>query len=247
VGVIPARYASTRFPGKVLAMLGDRTVLQHVHDRALASAELDRVIVATDDDRVLREVLAFGGTAVLTSDRHRSGTDRVAEAVASAAPECGLVVNIQGDEPFLDSEAVDALARALRSDPEAIWTAVAPLTDDEAAARPSIVKAVLTADGRALYFSRAVVPYLRDPAAGSLRRHHVGIYGYSRELLREFVGLPPSPLETAEGLEQLRALEAGIPIRTVTVGRVFGGIDTKEDLERAIRRLAGGAEREGNG
>ncbi len=246
VGVIPARYASTRFPGKVLAMLGDRTVLQHVHERALACAELDRVIVATDDDRVLREVLAFGGVAVLTSDRHRSGTDRVAEAVEASAPDCELVVNIQGDEPFLDPAAVDALARALRACPGAIWTAVAPLADAEAA-RPSVVKAVVAADGRVLYFSRAPVPYLRDESCADLRRHHVGIYGFSREILRKFVGMPPSALETAEGLEQLRALEGGIPIRAVTVAPALGGIDTQEDLERALRRLAGGAERKGNG
>jgi 3-deoxy-manno-octulosonate cytidylyltransferase (CMP-KDO synthetase) len=246
VGVIPARYASTRFPGKVLAMLGDRTVLQHVHERALACTEIDRVIVATDDDRVLREVLAFGGVAVLTSDRHRSGTDRVAEAVEASASDCELVVNIQGDEPFLDPGAVDALARALRARPDAIWTAVAPLADPEASTRPSVVKAVVTADGRVLYFSRAPVPYLRDESCANLRRHHVGIYGFSREVLRKFVGMPPSALETAEGLEQLRALEGGLPIRAVTVAQAFGGIDTQEDLERALRRLAG-AERKGNG
>jgi 3-deoxy-manno-octulosonate cytidylyltransferase (CMP-KDO synthetase) len=241
VGVIPARYASTRFPGKVLALLGDRTVLQHVHDRALACAELDRVIVATDDERVLREVLAFGGTAVLTSARHRSGTDRVAEAVQSAAPECHLVVNIQGDEPFLDPKTVDSLARSLRERPDAIWTAVAPLVDDEAVQRSSVVKAVLAADGRVLYFSRAAVPFLRDGVADGRRWHHVGIYGFSRDLLRMFVELPASTLEVAEGLEQLRALEAGIPVRAVRVARALGGIDTRDDLERALRLLAGNA------
>ena len=239
VGVIPARYGSTRFPGKVLAILGDRTVLHHVHDRAARCSELDRVVVATDDERILREVLAFGGTAVMTSSAHRSGTDRVAEAVESLPGGCPFVINIQGDEPFLDPEIIGRVARALRSDPGAIWTAVCPIKDEATLARPDVVKAAVTADGRVLYFSRAPIPYLRGVGGVSLlHRHHVGIYGLSRDRIRRFVELPPSPLELAEGLEQLRALEAGIPVRAVTVAQGFGGIDTEEDLDQARRHLA---------
>ncbi len=238
VGVIPARYGSTRFPGKLLAPLGDRTILRHVHDRALRARLLDSVLVATDDERILREVLSFGGHAVMTSPSHASGTDRIAEAAASLGPEYGFVINVQGDEPFLDPATIDAVAAALRADPLSLWTAVAPLDDAGAAASPHVVKAVLAGDGRVLYFSRAPVPYLKEGlAAPSLRRHHVGIYGFSRDLLLRFVRLPRSPLEEAEGLEQLRALDAGMTVRAVSVPVAFGGIDTKEDLDRARRFL----------
>lgn len=244
VAVIPARYASTRFPGKVLATIGDRTMLRRVHDRALACAEVSRVIVATDDERILREVLAFGGTAVMTSTEHRSGTDRIAEAARVAAPDASFLIDIQGDEPFLNPADVDALTRALLGDPDAIWTAVAPLHDPEALARSDVVKAARASDGRVLYFSRAPIPYLRPKGEGgetgrgaALRWHHVGIYGFSRDMLERFVCLPESPLEDAEGLEQLRALEAGIPVRAIQVEPGFGGIDTREDLERARRRI----------
>jgi 3-deoxy-manno-octulosonate cytidylyltransferase (CMP-KDO synthetase) len=222
-------------------MIGDRTMLRRVHDRALECKELDRVIVATDDERILREVLAFGGTAVMTSASHRSGTDRMYEASELAAPEASLLVNIQGDEPFLDPGTVDSLVRALRAEPDAIWTAVAPLIDPSGLERTDVVKAVLASDGRVLYFSRAPIPYLRREGKGSAQRwRHVGIYGFPRDLLRRFVRLPASKLEEAEGLEQLRALEAGIAIRAVTVEPDFGGIDTIEDLERARTHLNAG-------
>jgi 3-deoxy-manno-octulosonate cytidylyltransferase (CMP-KDO synthetase) len=241
VGIIPARYDSTRLPGKLLAMLGERTVLRHVYDRACRARELDHVVVATDDDRILREVLAFGGTAVMTSRSHRSGTDRIAEAVDSMDETADLLVNIQGDEPFCDPAAIDAVAVALRSDPDSLWTAASVLEDEEVLSREDVVKAVVASDGRVLYFSRAVVPHVRGCAKRSaLHRHHVGLYGYSRRLLRYLAQIPPSPLEEAEALEQLRALEAGIVIRAVTVAAGFGGIDTREDLERARRLLAQG-------
>jgi 3-deoxy-manno-octulosonate cytidylyltransferase (CMP-KDO synthetase) len=228
-------------PGKLLAMLGDRTILRHVYDRACRSRALDQVFVATDDERILREVLAFGGAAVMTSRSHRSGTDRIAEAVASLDETADLLVNIQGDEPFCDPEAIDSVADALRSDPDSIWTAVSVLEDADALRREDVVKAVVARDGRVLYFSRAMVPHVRGGAGGSgLHRHHVGLYGYSRQLLQRLTRMPPSPLEEVEALEQLRALEAGIVIRAVTVNPGFGGIDTKEDLQRARRLLASG-------
>lgn len=237
VGVIPARFGSTRLPGKLLAILGDRTVLHHVYDRASEARLLDSLVVAVDDERVLREVLSFGGQAVMTSSSHRSGTDRIAEAVESLDPGPRLVINIQGDEPFLDPATIDQVAARLSDDPSALWTAVAPLTSDAAFESPDVVKAVMAADGRVLYFSRAPVPHRRGAAARAARWHHIGIYGYSREQLSRFVRLPRSPLEESEGLEQLRALDGGIPIRAVTVRETFGGIDTKEDLDRARRFL----------
>ena len=246
VGIIPARYDSTRLPGKLLEMLGDRTVLRHVHDRACRADALDRVVVATDDDRILREVLGFGGVAVMTSRSHRSGTDRIAEAVESLDESVHLFVNIQGDEPFCDPAAIDAVAVALRGDSESIWTAVSVLEDVDSLSREDVVKAAVAADGRVLYFSRAAIPHVRGGTGViGLHRHHVGLYGYSRRLLRRLTQIPPSPLEEAEALEQLRALEAGIAIRAVTVAAGFGGIDTREDLERARRLLASEGDRGG--
>lgn len=239
IGVIPARFASTRLPGKVLASLGDRTILHHVHDRALAAHRLDRVVIATDDERVLREAMAFGATAVLTEATHKSGTDRAAEAVRVLGEDSAFVVNIQGDEPFLDPAAIDAIVEGLLVSPDAIWTAVAPFEDPAVADRVDVVKAALATDGRVLYFSRARIPHVHGDGNGAgLLRHHVGIYGFARETLDRFVRLPPSPLEKAESLEQLRALEAGIPIRAVTISATFGGIDTPEDLNRARGYLA---------
>jgi 3-deoxy-manno-octulosonate cytidylyltransferase (CMP-KDO synthetase) len=248
VGVIPARFGSTRFPGKLLASLGDRTILHHVHDRALRARRLDTVIVATDDERILREVLAFGGTAVMTSPNHHSGTDRLAEAVAGLDTDYGFVVNVQGDEPFIDPGTIDAVAAALAEDPASLWTAVCPLDDAAALASPNVVKAVVAEDGRVLYFSRAPIPHLqRGDGPSRIHHHHIGIYGYAKEQLLRFVRMPCSPLERAEGLEQLRALEGGIPVRAVTVGKTFGGIDTQDDLDRARRLLAGVGSQGGKG
>ncbi|MBD3163412.1 MAG: 3-deoxy-manno-octulosonate cytidylyltransferase [Candidatus Eisenbacteria bacterium] len=243
VGVIPARFESTRFPGKLLQMLGDRTVLHHVHENARRSRVLDAIVVATDDERILREVLAFEGTAVMTSPTHRSGTERVAEAVRDLPRVPARVVNIQGDEPFLGPEEIDAVARAVRDDPTAVWTAVCPFSDPEAVGREDAVKAVLAADGRVLYFSRAPVPHRRTGGGWTpAHRHHVGIYGFATAMLARFIALPCSPLEELEGLEQLRLLEAGIPMRAVEIPAGFGGIDTREDLQRAREHLAAGLE-----
>lgn len=238
VGVIPARYGSTRFPGKVLALLGNQTILRRVHDRASRCSQLDQVVIATDDDRILREVLAFGGIAVMTSPSHQSGTDRVAEAVGSIPGEFQLVVNVQADEPFVEPDDIDAVAMGLREDPDAVWTAVSPLIDPDAFRREDVVKAAVAQDGRVLYFSRAPIPHVhRGMGPTSYHRHHIGIYGYGVRTLQRIVALPVSPLESAESLEQLRVLEAGISIRAVTVGPRVGGIDTLEDLERAQQVL----------
>jgi len=240
VGVIPARYASTRFPGKALAELCGRPLVQHVVERAGRARLLDEVLVATDDPRIEAAVQGFGGRVVMTSPRHPSGTDRIAEVVQGL--RCDLVVNIQGDEPLLDPAMVDAAVAPLAEDPTIPMGTLARPMGVEEAADPSKVKVVLDRQGFALYFSRAQIPFLRDgapPGAASPFLLHVGLYVYRRETLLRLAGLPPSPLEERERLEQLRALEHGIRIRVVVGEHESFGVDTPADLER-VRRMMGG-------
>lgn len=243
LGVIPARWGSTRFPGKPLALLGGRPLLAHVIDRAREAERLDRILVATDDDRIAAVAGKSGAEVVMTPADLPSGTDRVAWAVRNlglGAREFGAVVNLQGDEPFVPGWAVDRAVAALEADPGASIATLAVRTGAGEAGSPHVVKVVVDVRGRALYFSRQVIPYRRDPASGELLKH-VGLYAFRREGLERFVNLSPSPLERAEGLEQLRALEDGMGI-TVAVGDwPVRGIDTPEDLARAERDLAGTA------
>jgi 3-deoxy-D-manno-octulosonate cytidylyltransferase len=235
--VIPARYASTRFPGKLLEPLHGRPLLQYVYERARRIAGLDRLLVATDDERIARAAEAFGAEVRMTAAGHASGTDRVAEAVESLDAPPDLVLNLQGDEPLLPIVGVERLLAGLRAMPDAIWTLAHPIQRLEDLASPSVVKVVRAADGRALYFSRAPVPFARGPEQeGRLALRHVGVYGYPLDLLRRLVALPPSGLERIEGLEQLRALEAGIPIRVVECAGESPGVDVPEDLERLRMR-----------
>lgn len=238
VGIVPARYGSTRFPGKALADLGGKPLVQWVCEAARRCATLERVLVATDDDRIVAAVRAFGGEAVMTRPDHPSGTDRLAEVARSL--DADIVVNIQGDEPFLAPETIDAVVQPLLDDPTLSMSTACVLTEDDAeAADPNVVKVVVAENGDALYFSRSVVPYLRDPDKGPVtRRLHLGLYAYRREFLLEFAGWPPTPLEKAESLEQLRALEHGARIRVVTVAERALGVDTPADLDRA-RALLG--------
>ncbi len=237
VAVIPARWASTRFPGKPLAQLAGEPMIAHVV-RAAAGAELvDEVLVATDDERIARAARDAGGTSVMTGDC-ASGTDRVAAAVLGR-PDWQLVVNVQGDEPLLPATNVDALVAGMLAAPSALLgTLCRPLPpgrlDD-----PGAVKVVRGASSRALYFSRSVIPYPRDrAAAAALWRLHLGIYAFRRQGLERFVALPPSPLERAEGLEQLRALENGLDILVLDAPAESWGVDTPEDLARAEAILA---------
>lgn len=236
--VIPARYGSTRLPAKPLLKETGKYLIQHVYERAARARRATAVLVATDDARIAEAVRGFGGTAVMTSPSCLTGSDRVAEAVRGRAEP--LVVNIQGDEPEMDAEVIDAVVEALAADPEApMATAVAPLTDPEDLARPQVVKAVLDARGRAIYFSRAPIPHVRDAAdAKGLSPHlrHVGIYGYRREFLETFVRLPEGRLERLERLEQLRAVEAGYLIRAAVVKYSGVNIDTPEDYARFVAR-----------
>lgn len=231
--VIPARYGSTRFPGKVLARLGGRPLVEWCW-RAAVRAGVGPVVVATEDGRVARAIGAFGGQAVLTSPACVSGSDRVFEAARlSRAP---YVINLQGDQPLIRPGTIRAVASLLTGRRGPMATAVMPLQDAARASNPNVVKAALAADGRALYFSRHPIPFQRGKQAPR-RFEHLGIYGFSRAALRRFVGLPPSPLERAESLEQLRALEDGMSIYAAVVRDIPAAVDTPQDLRRAERLL----------
>lgn len=232
LAVIPCRYASTRLPGKPLADIGGRPLVWHVWDRARRAASLSRVLVATDDARIEQAVRAFGGEAVMTSPSCASGTDRVAEAAAIVGGDPAFIVNIQGDEPFLDPDLVDRAVAAAREHGTDIATAAAPLSEEDWE-RPSAVKVAMDASGRALYFSRSPIPWTADGWRSGAHWKHLGLYVFRREALVRFTALPPSPLERLESLEQLRAIEAGMTVRVVRVERDSLTVDTQEDLERA--------------
>jgi 3-deoxy-manno-octulosonate cytidylyltransferase (CMP-KDO synthetase) len=236
--VIPARYGSTRLPGKPLLPAAGRPIIVHVLARAWRASCADRVIVATDDQRIVDAVADAGGEAVLTREDHCSGTDRVAEAVADI--EGDIVVNVQGDEPEIRPDHIDLLVRAIEEDDDiGMATIAAPIVGPEGSAdaeNPNVVKVVVDARGRALYFSREPIPHHRE-ATTSPRLRHCGIYAYRRETLEALVRTEPTPLERSESLEQLRALETGHDIRVVVVDRVAPGIDTQEDYAAFLRRL----------
>lgn len=248
VAVIPARYASTRFPGKLLAPLHGRAVLLHVLERARRIRGLDRILVATDDERIAAVAAQAGAEVEITSPHHASGSDRIGEVLSRLRPRPEFVINLQGDEPLLSRLAVEGLLFSLREEPDAIWTLAERVRDEEEFLRPSVVKVVRAQDGRALYFSRAPVPHVRsggsqhaavggktEPAT-SIRLRHVGVYAYPRVLLERFLAAGPSPLETAEGLEQLRALELGLTVRVRLGGWPDSAVDTPEDLARLHKR-----------
>jgi len=241
VGLIPARYASTRFPGKPLALIAGKPLIQHVVERCRLARSLSEVIVATDDARI-RDVAQTFCRVEMTSPSHPSGTDRIAEVVQRV--DCGAAVNIQGDEPLIDPQVIDAVAGALAQWP--MSTAATPLKDAAEYDNPNVVKVVADAAGRALYFSRRTIPYLRDAASRSGAEQlaafpflkHLGIYGYRRETLLELVQCPVSPLEQAEKLEQLRALEQDIDIAVVRVDYDSVGVDVPADVARVEALLA---------
>ncbi len=235
LGIIPARYASTRFPGKPLALIAGKPLIQRVVERCRQAKSLSEVIVATDDARIAEVARAFCRVEMTRAD-HPSGSDRIAEVAARR--KCDAVVNIQGDEPLIDPAVIDAVAGAL-ADSE-MSTAAAPIRDVAELSNPNIVKVVTDVTGRALHFSRRTIPYLRDAAGRPEREQlaafpflkHLGIYGYRRETLLRLVRLPVSALESAEKLEQLRALENGIGIRVVRVDHDSVGVDVPEDVAR---------------
>jgi 3-deoxy-manno-octulosonate cytidylyltransferase (CMP-KDO synthetase) len=241
IGIIPARFQSSRLEGKPLADIHGRPMVQHVYERALLARNLDDVLVATDDERILHRVVEFGGKAVMTSSAHRSGTDRVAEAVATL--EGDVVVNIQGDEPMLDPVMLEEVVTPfLEGTAVDLVTLKKEVFHENEFADPGVVKVVTDPNGIALYFSRSLIPYPQKRTAHFRVFEHVGVYAYSRARLMQLAALPVSPLEEIESLEQLRALENGIPILVVeTRSRMQSiSVDTLADLER-VREAIGGA------
>ena len=241
LAVIPARYASTRLPGKPLVPIGGRPMVQWVYEAVSRVEAVQRVVVATDDERVAEAVASFGGEAEMTSPAHPSGTDRVAEVVRRLGGE--LVVNLQGDEPLIDPHVVAQALAPLIDEPEVVMSTLCTrLRDPEQWHDPNVVKVVRAAGGDALYFSRAPIPHPRDGAAVEAVPvyKHLGIYCYRAAFLARITELPPSPLEEVERLEQLRVLEAGYRIRVVETAHDTIGVDTPEDLER-VRALVVGS------
>ena len=248
VGIIPARWGSTRFPGKPLYPIRSKPLLQHVWKRCRQAKNLDAVIVATDDIRIAEAAFNWGADLALTSPRHRSGTDRIAE-VARNAKQFAFVLNIQGDEPLVNPRLLDKVVEKLRSNREIeIVTAAHPFENREDALSPHQVKVVIDLHGNALYFSRAPIPF-QSPRSGSLQSaekskgrrlflRHQGIYGFRRDALLQFVRWKPTPLERAESLEQLRALENGVKVHVLITAKGFPGIDTLADAKALEQKLA---------
>src|SRR5438105_15833705 len=237
VGIIPARWGSTRFQGKPLYLIAGKPLLRHVWERCQRAKKLDCVIIATDDLRIANAAFDWGAEVALTSPRHQSGTDRVAE-VAKKGKEFGYVVNIQGDEPLVDPRLIDRLIEKLRSDRKIdIVTAAHPFDDPAEASSPHQVKVVVDLMGRALYFSRAAIPFLRQLSRKNYLRHQ-GIYGFRRETLLQFVKWKPTALERAESLEQLRALEKGVKVHVLVTKHGSPGVDTPEDALALEQKLA---------
>ena len=241
IAIIPARYASTRFPGKPLAVLGGKTVIERVYEQV--RGVLSEVYVATDDDRILRAVEQFGGQAVMTRADHKSGTDRIEEAVEEIGSDADVIINVQGDEPFIQPQQVTTLMQLFDDPSTQIGTLGKHFESIEAAENPNSPKIVCDRRGFALYFSRSVIPFIRgrerqEWLANYPFLKHLGVYAYRREVLRQVTQLPQSPLEKAESLEQLRWLENGYRIRVGLTNVETVGIDTPEDLERAEAFLA---------
>ncbi len=236
VGIIPARLAAVRLPNKPLLDIAGKPMIWWVWHNAKQAKTLSEVMVATPDEQIAEVVRAFGGIAVLTSPKHRSGTERLAEVAQGLSAE--IIVNIQGDEPLMPPENIDAVAQPLIDDPSLPMSSLmCPATEDEKD-KPTAVKVVVDRMGNALYFSRSRIPYPRDPSAPATVYKHLGIYAYRREFLLEYARMEPTPLEQMEMLEQLRVLENGYRIRMVRVEQTSIGVDTEEDLERVRAILA---------
>lgn len=245
--VIPARWASSRFPGKPLHLLASKPMIQHVWERCQRCSAIDKTIIATDDQRIASTARAFGANVTITREDHTTGTDRIAEVIEKH-PEIDAVVNVQGDEPLIDPTLIDELANLLRDHPELQMATAATfinITTQEGKQHlqdPNVVKVVRNRAGDALYFSRSAIPYVRDAAHQGLVQplRHKGIYAYTRKFLLEFVSWPPSTLEQSEQLEQLRALDQGVKIRVITTNDDSPGIDTPQQadaMESLLRQI----------
>jgi 3-deoxy-manno-octulosonate cytidylyltransferase (CMP-KDO synthetase) len=243
VAVIPARYASSRLPGKALADIGGKPMIEHVYRRTALARSIASVIVVTDDERISRCVQAFGGVARMTSASHRSGTDRIAEIAPDVS--ASLIVNVQGDEPLIEPAMIDEAVAPFVTDPTLMMSTLRRrIDDDRDKQNPNVTKVVVDQDDFALYFSRAPIPFVRPGSAPAPAWRHVGLYVYRRECLIKLAGLPPTQIENSEALEQLRALEHGIRIKVVETQFDSIGVDTAEDLARvraAIVRVSANA------
>ncbi len=236
IGIIPARYASTRFPGKPLAMLGGKPVIQHVYEKVAAA--LEEAYVATDDQRIFDTVCHFGGKAVMTRPDHKSGTDRIEEAIEKIGGEWDVIVNVQGDEPFVAKSQLETICHCFDDPTTQIATLGKPFSNMEAVENPNSPKIVVDNQGFAMYFSRSIIPFVRGEQKENWLAHypflkHLGIYAYRKDVLREVTQLPQSSLELAESLEQLRWLQNGYKIKVGTTDVETVGIDTPQDLVRA--------------
>jgi len=244
VGIIPARYGSTRFPGKPLATILGKSMIQRVYEQASAASLLDEVIVATDDERIVSATQGFGGLAMMTSSNARNGTERIAEVAQNL--DATLVVNIQGDEPVIDPEAINQLVRAMRDEHVApVGTLIKPMTDARVLSNPNIAKVVVDDHNYAIYFSRSAIPFLRD--RGDMTEwvqhfsyyQHIGLYIYRREFLLEMVNWAPSKLEEAEQLEQLRVIERGFKIKVAVTTSDSISVDVPDDIFKVEQHLKG--------
>lgn len=238
VAMIPARYAASRFPAKLMQLLGEKTVIRHTYDNTVATGLFDQVVVVTDSPLIYDEIVDHGGMAVRSKRPHESGSDRIAEAAADM--EVDIVVNVQGDEPFVRREPLELLLALFRGEEGKqvqVASLVQVLKEQRFIADPNYVKVAMDKNNNALFFSRSAIPYPRDPAAAPVYYEHIGLYAFRKEALLRFTAWPVSPLEAAEKIECLRYLENGVPIRMAVTNYMGVEIDTPEDLERAARLL----------
>ena len=238
VGIIPARWRSTRFPGKPLHLIGNKALLQRVWERCRRARKLDAVIIATDDIRIAKAAFEWGAEVAMTSPKHQSGTDRIAEVVRHA-PGFEYIINIQGDEPLTEPALLDRMIETLRSNRKIdIVTAAHPFESAAAASSPHQVKVIVDHDGNALYFSRYAIPFPRNRSVAIKYLRHQGIYGFRRKALLDFVRSKPTPLQRAESLEQLRALENGVKVHVLVMKHGSPGVDTPADAKALEQKLA---------
>jgi 3-deoxy-manno-octulosonate cytidylyltransferase (CMP-KDO synthetase) len=240
VGIIPARYSSTRFPGKALCDIKGKTMVQRVYEQAKRSTHLHKVVVATDDQRIIDNVLSFGGEVIMTASTHPSGTDRCWDALQQLKEQYQYVINIQGDEPFINPKQIDELASVLKDGTTELATQMIPVDSYEMLADEGEVKIVLNSNNEALYFSRAIIPYIKNADKKEWHKHfqyyrHVGMYAYRSDVLEKITKLPVSSLEKVESLEQLRWVENGFKIKCVPTAFDSHCIDTPEDLEKMLK------------
>ena len=231
VAMIPARYGATRFSGKLMALLQNKPVIRHTYDATVATGLFDEVVVVTDSDIIFNEITQHGGRAIMSTGDHESGTDRIAEAAAGL--DVDVIVNVQGDTPFVKKEPLAELLQQFTDPQVAVGSLMQPLTDEALIADPNYVKVCVDKKGNALFFSRSIIPYPRNKSANTTYYEHIGVYAFRKKALLDFTSWPLSPLEDAEKVECLRYLENGVPIRMVVTGFMGVEIDTPEDLQRA--------------